>query len=215
MGNIEESRQRIITCGLVPIIRGNFSSDQVRCIAQVLKKQDISVLEITLNSNLCLEHITTLRKEFGEALFIGAGTVRTLDLFRQAVDAGAQFTIAPNFDAPTVAAAGAGEILHLPGVLTPSEIQQAAAAGCSMVKLFPVDSLGPKYLRAVAAPLDDILFVPTGGITVGNIAEYVKAGAVAAGIGSALVTGPSQSAEELAQGAKALRSAWDAAIATR
>jgi 2-dehydro-3-deoxyphosphogluconate aldolase/(4S)-4-hydroxy-2-oxoglutarate aldolase len=103
-------------------------------------------------------------------------------------------------------------LLHLPGVFTPTEAQNAFVAGCRMVKLFPSEIVGPRYIKAIRAPLDDIEIVPTGGISAENVAEYVKAGIVAAGIGSALVTGPNQDLADLANRARTLRQAWNAAV---
>ncbi|MCB0125948.1 MAG: bifunctional 4-hydroxy-2-oxoglutarate aldolase/2-dehydro-3-deoxy-phosphogluconate aldolase, partial [Caldilineaceae bacterium] len=124
----------------------------------------------------------------------------------------AEFTVAPNLDMDTVRVALQNDVLHLPGVFTPTEAQNAYVAGCKIVKLFPSDIMGPRYIKAIRAPLDDIGIVPTGGISADNIAEYVNVGIVAAGIGSALVTGPTQDLEDLARRAQALRKAWDAAV---
>ncbi len=198
--------------GLVAIVRGNFSRAQVIDIAQVLLDNGVPIMEVTLNTTSALESITQLRAQFGEQMTIGAGTVRTVAQFRTAIAAGAQFTVAPNLDLATAAAAVAQDILHLPGVFTPTEAQNAFVAGCRIVKLFPSEMMGPRYIKAIRAPLDDIEIVPTGGITAENIGEYIKAGAVAAGIGSALVTGPTQDLTDLAKRAQALRQAWDAAV---
>jgi 2-dehydro-3-deoxyphosphogluconate aldolase / (4S)-4-hydroxy-2-oxoglutarate aldolase len=97
----------------------------------------------------------------------------------------------------SVARARRAGVPHLPGVFTATEAQAAWAAGCRLVKLFPADALGPGYLRALRAPLDDIGFVPTGGIELGNLNDYVRAGAVALGVGSALVSGPEQDLDAL------------------
>jgi len=117
-------------------------------------------------------------------------------------------SVAPNFDAATVQLAQARGMLHLPGVFTATEAETAFRAGCRMVKLFPSDVVGPKYLAALRAPLPDIEFVPTGGIDRHNIIEYRRLGAVAAGVGSALVTGPQQTMADLAERAQALRQGW-------
>jgi 2-dehydro-3-deoxyphosphogluconate aldolase/(4S)-4-hydroxy-2-oxoglutarate aldolase len=206
-----EMAQAVKDHGLIAIIRGKFSRQQILGIAETLLANHIPVVEVTLNTTGALESITQLREQFGNEMLVGAGTVRTAEQFRTALEAGAQFTVAPNLDLPTVALAQREDILHLPGVFTPSEIQGAFVAGCTMVKLFPSEIVGPRYLKAVRAPLDDIDLVPTGGINPDNIADYVAAGAVAAGIGSALVTGPTQALDDLAQRAKALRAAWVAA----
>ena len=207
-----ETAQRVRAEGLIAIVRGNFSQSQILAIAEVLLAASTPVMEVTLNTTSALDAIQALRQKFGDKVLIGAGTVRTVQQFKQAVAAGAQFTVAPNFDLATVAAAQAHDLLHLPGVFTPSEVQNAFVAGCRMVKLFPSEIVGPRYLKALRAPLDDIDLVPTGGITPENIADYVRAGAAAAGIGSALITGPQQSLDDLATRARALRSAWDAAV---
>ena len=203
--------ERIRAQGLVAIIRGNFTRQQILAIGEVLLAAGTPVMEVTLNTTDALGAIAALRQQFGDQLIVGAGTVRTAEQLQQTVAAGAQFTVAPNLDLATVDQAHQHDLLHLPGVFTPTEVQTAFVAGCRMVKLFPSEIVGPRYLKALRAPLDDVDLVPTGGITPENIADYVRAGAAAAGIGSALVTGPNQSLDDLAARARALRSAWDAA----
>ena len=203
--------ERIRAQGLVAIIRGNFTRQQILAIGEVLLAAGTPVMEVTLNTTDALGAIAALRQQFGDQLIVGAGTVRTAEQLQQTVAAGAQFTVAPNLDLATVDQAHQHDLLHLPGVFTPTEVQTAFVAGCRMVKLFPSEIVGPRYLKALRAPLDDVDLVPTGGITPENIADYVRAGAAAAGIGSALVTGPNQSLDDLAARARALRTAWDAA----
>jgi 2-dehydro-3-deoxyphosphogluconate aldolase / (4S)-4-hydroxy-2-oxoglutarate aldolase len=203
--------ERIRAQGLVAIIRGNFSRQQILAIGEVLLTAGTPVMEVTLNTTDALGAIAALRQQFGDQLIVGAGTVRTAEQLQQTVAAGAQFTVAPNLDLATVDQAHQHDLLHLPGVFTPTEVQTAFVAGCRMVKLFPSEIVGPRYLKALRAPLDDVDLVPTGGITPENIADYVRAGAAAAGIGSALVTGPNQSLDDLAARARALRAAWDSA----
>jgi 2-dehydro-3-deoxyphosphogluconate aldolase/(4S)-4-hydroxy-2-oxoglutarate aldolase len=195
--------------GLIAIVRGEFTVAQVLAIGETLAAAAITVLEITLNTRDALTAIEQLRGRFANTLLIGAGTVRTAAQWHDARNAGAQFTVAPNLDMGTVAAAHQYNFLHLPGVFTPTEAETAFRAGCQVVKLFPCDAMGPKYLKALRAPLDDIAFVPTGGITTDNIAAYRRAGALACGIGSALVTHPGQPLDELRQRGEALRRAWD------
>lgn len=203
--------QRVRETGLIAIIRGKFSREQIVGIAETLLAHQIPVMEVTLNTTGALESIRQLRDQFRDQLVIGAGTVRTADQFAAAWAAGAQFTVAPNLDLATVKAAHHHGILHLPGVFTPTEAQNAFVAGCRMVKLFPSEIVGPRYIKAIRAPLDDIEIIPTGGISADNMGEYIKAGIVAAGIGSALVTGPEQDLGDLAKRAHALRQAWNAA----
>lgn len=137
--------------------------------------------------------------------------MRTAAQFRDSIAAGAQFTVSPNLDMATVEASLEADILHLPGVFSPTEAQQAFVAGCKVVKLFPSEVVGPKYLKAIRAPLDDIKFIPTGGITPENVGDYIRAGASAVGLGSALITGPDQPMDDLINRARAIRAAWKAA----
>ena len=196
----------IATCirdmGIIAIIRGNFGLGRMLRIAETLSLGGVKAIEITLNSEGALEGISALREALPEDVVIGAGTVRTATQVQLAIEAGAQFLISPNFDAESVALSQKAGVLHLPGVFTASEVQAAFAAGCKMVKLFPADMLGPAYVKALRAPLNDVDFVPTGGIDAHNVADNIKAGAVAVGVGSALVQGPEQDLDELLDRAK-------------
>jgi 2-dehydro-3-deoxyphosphogluconate aldolase / (4S)-4-hydroxy-2-oxoglutarate aldolase len=206
--NIEQAAQKIKSCGIVAIIRGDFSVDDMLRISTALLAGSVSVAEVTLNTPSVLEALPKLRDHFGDELLIGAGTVRTVDGVQQAFDAGAQFLVSPNYDAASTSLSQSKNLLHLPGVFTASEAQTAFAGGCHMLKLFPMEVAGPSYLKALRAPLDDIDFVPTGGISVENIADYAKAGAVAVGLGSKLVLNREQSSEDLTKRAKMLSEAW-------
>src|SRR5688500_6134695 len=206
--NIEQASQKIKSCGIVAIIRGDFSIDDMLRISTALLAGSISVVEVTLNTHSVLEALPRLRKHFGDELLIGAGTVRTVDGVQQAFDAGAQFLVSPNYDRESTSLSQSKNLLHLPGVFTATEAQTAFAGECKMLKLFPMEVAGPSYLKALRAPLDDIDFVPTGGISIENIADYAKAGAVAVGLGSKLVLNREQSSEDLTKRAKMLSEAW-------
>jgi 2-dehydro-3-deoxyphosphogluconate aldolase/(4S)-4-hydroxy-2-oxoglutarate aldolase len=198
----------ILDEGLIAIVRGNFPAQKLIEIGDALLASPVPVMEITLNTTGALDGIGLLRDRFGDKMLVGAGTVRTVAQFDEAVAAGAQFTVSPNLDLATVARAQASDILHLPGVFTPTEAQTAYVAGCKLVKLFPSEIVGPRYLKAIRAPLDDIKFIPTGGITPDNVGEYIRAGAAAVGLGSALITGPDQAMSDLITRARAIRAAW-------
>jgi 2-dehydro-3-deoxyphosphogluconate aldolase / (4S)-4-hydroxy-2-oxoglutarate aldolase len=206
--SIAKSTEFVLENGLVAIVRGNFPTAKLLEIGDALLASPVLVMEVTLNTTGALDGITLLRQRFGDNMLVGAGTVRTVQQFHDAVAAGAQFTVSPNLDLATVEIALASDILHLPGVFTPSEAQQAYVAGCKMVKLFPSEVVGPKYLKAIRAPLDDIKFIPTGGITPENVGDYIRAGAAAVGLGSALITGPDQPMDDLIRRARAIRAAW-------
>lgn len=201
------SLDHIQRTGIVAIIRGDYGLEQLQRIAATLAESGIGAIEITLNSRDALPAINALAARFGDTILIGAGTVRTAAQVDAAVDAGAQFLVSPCLDLASVARAQAHDILHLPGVFTATEVQAAVAAGCRLLKLFPMELGGPAYLKALRAPFDDVAFVPTGGVSAANIGDYVRAGAVAVAVGSSLVAGTGQSAAELASSALALRKA--------
>jgi len=207
--SISEIAARIKEIGIIAIIRGSFSIEEMLGIGDALLAAPVLIMEVTLNTPSALDAIRELRDRYGENMVVGAGTVRTVEQLDAALDAGAQFTVAPNLDLPSVARALERDVLHLPGVFTATEVQTAYNAGCKMLKLFPSDSVGPAYLKALRAPLNDVEFVPTGGINVNNIGAYAAAGAVAVGLGSSLVP-KKWSQSEIITRCRALRTEWDA-----
>lgn len=209
MAAIETSSQRIKQNGIIAILRGDFSVDDMLRIGDALLAGTVKVMEVTLNSPSALGALPKLREHFRTEMLLGAGTVRDVDQARQAYDAGAEFIVSPNLDLESVSFTLSKDLLHLPGVFTATEAQTAFQAGCRMLKLFPMEGAGPTYLKALRAPLNDIDFVPTGGVSLENIAEYASAGAVAVGLGSKLVLNRKQSSEDLTSRAHALRAAWE------
>ncbi len=204
--SITHHTQQIKASGIIAILRGGFGVDEVLMIADALITHDVTVLEITLNSPAALTVLPELQRRFGDTALIGAGTVRDLDGWIRAVDAGAAFTVAPNLDPAVARYAVARDFLHMPGVATPSEAVNAAEVGCSMLKLFPAGALGgPAYLKAIRAPLNDIDFIPVGSVSTENLDDYLRAGAVAVGMGSSLIPSKEWSAEKIAALCRAAR----------
>ena len=212
METIESTSQKIKQAGIIAILRGDFSQHDMLRIGDALLTGGVTVLEVTLNSPAALTALPKLRGHFNGKMLIGAGTVRERNQARAARDAGAQFLVSPNFDPETVSFARTEGLLHLPGVFTATEAQVAFAAGCKMLKLFPMEAVGPAYLKALRAPLNDIDFVPTGGISLENIGTYARAGAVAVGLGGQLVPGRGETSADLTSRARALQAAWKAGL---
>lgn len=206
--------RRVQDDGIVAIVRGDFPAQKILEIGDALLAAPVLVMEVTLNTPGALELIRMLRARFSENMYIGAGTVRTANQFDAAVAAGAQFTVAPGLNPAVVTQARKADILHIPGVYTATEAETASAAGSRLLKLFPANIGGPAYLKALRAPLDDIQFVPTGGIGPDNAAAWARAGAAALGVGSSLVTGPYQPMADFIQRARALRQAWESGNAS-
>lgn len=147
--------------------------DAARALARTLLDAGLPIVEITCRTPAALPAISALRAEFPD-LLVGAGTVLDAVQARAAVAAGAQFLLAPGFDAATAAAAHALDVPLIPGVMTPSEVMAALAAGFGLLKLFPATALGGvDYLRALAAVFPGARFVPTGGIDAANLAAYL------------------------------------------
>jgi 2-dehydro-3-deoxyphosphogluconate aldolase / (4S)-4-hydroxy-2-oxoglutarate aldolase len=207
--NIENASIKIKQCGIIAILRGSFSVEDMLRAGEALHAGGVTVMEATLNSPHALNALPQLRQRFGDEMLIGAGTVRDVNQAHAAFDAGAEFLVSPNFDSESVSFSLKKNLLHLPGVFTATEAQTAFAAGCKMLKLFPMEMGGPAYLKALRAPLNDIEFIPTGGVSLENIADYARIGAVAVGLGSKLVLSTQQKSSDLTARARALRAAWE------
>jgi 2-dehydro-3-deoxyphosphogluconate aldolase/(4S)-4-hydroxy-2-oxoglutarate aldolase len=179
--------QRICDAGIVAIMRRTDSALAVET-AEALLDGGVEVVEVTLNTEGATGMLRALAKELGDRMLIGAGTVMSADEVRAAIDAGARFVVSPHTDEAVIAATREAGLPSLPGAFSPTEIVRAWHLGASLVKVFPVGSVGPRYLRDVLAPLTQIPLVPTGGVTLDNAAEFVKAGARALGLGSDLVS---------------------------
>jgi 2-dehydro-3-deoxyphosphogluconate aldolase/(4S)-4-hydroxy-2-oxoglutarate aldolase len=193
---------------IIAIVRGDYSLDAVRVMAQALLDGGIKVIEVTMNSAGVLDAIRMLHAEFGEKLSIGAGTVTQVQQVTQVVEAGARFIVAPETFPDVIRASLDCNAIPIPGALTPSEVMQAYRAGARLIKLFPASFGGPDYIKAIRAPLDMVDFVATGGVDGTNIVEYLAAGAVAVGLGASLVPkhfdGSVAAAQELTRRGRAL-----------
>lgn len=211
---VQSSVRHLTQEGIIPIVRGDFPPNRVLEIGDALLAAPIKAVEITMNTPGALELIELLDRRLGNELLIGAGTVRSEGQLLAAYDAGARFTLAPGFVPAVMARALERGRLHIPGVYTASEVEAAREAGATLLKLFPADAGGPAYLKALRAPLDDVSFVPTGGVSVENAGDYARAGAVALGVGSSLITGADQPMSDLITRARAFRQAWAEGLKT-
>lgn len=171
---------------IIAIIRGipNGSGEQT---ARALANGGVSFLEITLNTDGALEMIDDLKGRFGERLRVGAGTVLNIAMAKEAVSAGAEYIISPNLDEAVLAYGLEQGVDVWPGTMTPSEIVRAHSLGARAVKVFPIGSLGVKYIKDLRAPLNHIPMVATGGVNMDNIQEVLGYGAAAVGLGGNLV----------------------------
>ncbi|SFQ60392.1 bifunctional 4-hydroxy-2-oxoglutarate aldolase/2-dehydro-3-deoxy-phosphogluconate aldolase [Hymenobacter arizonensis] len=175
----------ILESKVVAIIRGANPADLLR-IARALQLGGVRTMEITLNSPGALESIKQLSEALGDEMLIGAGTVLDAETARAALLAGAKFIISPTLDKKTIRMTKRYGAVSIPGAFTATEILAAYEHGGDIIKVFPA-SVGATYFKDIAGPLPFIPLMPTGGVSLTNIKDFHKAGAVAFGLGSALV----------------------------
>ena len=188
---------QILESKIVAIIRGA-DPDDVLKIINALFDGGIRVFEITLNSPKALSVIEEAAGEVGDKMLVGAGTVMDAETARAALLAGAKFIISPSLNIETIEMTKRYGAVSIPGAFTPTEIVTAYASGADVIKVFPA-SIGIQYFKDLRGPLSHIPLMPTGGINLENIIEFQKAGAVAFGIGSALVDTKHEATNEYLQ----------------
>lgn len=186
--------QDILKSKIIAIIRGA-NPDDVLKIAGALHAGGIKVLEVTFNSDNALEVIKQLSETMKDKMLIGAGTVLNENAAKSAISAGAKFIISPNLNIEVIKITKKLGAVSIPGALTPTEIVNAFNSGGDIIKVFPA-SANINYIKEIRAPLPHIPLMPTGGITLENIREFQNAGAVAFGIGTALVNSKEKVTEE-------------------
>ena len=180
---------KVIESGLVAIVRTN-SSEQALRIAEACARGGAAAIEITFTVPGAAAVIADLAKEYASgAILIGAGTVLDPETARIAILAGAQYIVSPSVSADTARLCNRYQIPYMPGAGTMREIVDAMECGADIVKLFPGETLGPAFVKAVKGPLPQASLMPTGGVSVDNVGDWIKAGAVAVGVGGGLTAG--------------------------
>jgi len=183
----EEVLKRIEEIGVIPVVRAS-SAEEAVAVAEAIDEGGIPVLEITMTVPGAVAVIAELSKRFGDQVMVGAGTVLDPETAVKCIGAGAQFVVSPALNLRTIELCNREGIVIFPGSLTPTEVVTAWEAGADAVKVFPCSAVGgPKYLRALKAPLPQIRLVPTGGVSVTTAKDFIAAGAWALGVGADLV----------------------------
>ncbi|MBS1253024.1 MAG: KHG/KDPG aldolase [Anaerolineales bacterium] len=177
---------RLIDAGVVAIVRTDDPS-QLMQVAEALKAGGVDTFEVTMTVPGALDVIREATQRFGSEILVGAGTVLDGETARAAILAGAEFIVSPCSNPALITVARRYGKVVAPGALSPTEILTAWEAGADIVKVFPIRQGGPRYVRDVLAPLPQIRLMPTGGVNLENAADFIRAGAVAVGMGSALV----------------------------
>ncbi len=202
-----------VRTGRIVAIGRRLAPERVLGVGAALVEAGVGAFELTLDDpdSATLRSISRLVQESGDSLLIGAGTVLSIDAARRAVDAGARFLVCPHTDRELVAWASDRHVPVFPGGMTPTEVYGAWTAGATAVKLFPASVVGPAFVRELRGPLPDIPLVPTGGVRAEDAGAFIRAGAVAVGLGSWLIG--DGAAAGVRSRAQQVRDSIDAALA--
>lgn len=178
--------QRVTDLGVVAILRSDRSEILID-VAEALLASGINVIEVTFTVPAAHQVIEKAAAKLGDRVLLGAGTVLDPETARIAILSGAQFIVAPNTNTAVIEMCRRYDKLAMPGALTPTEIVTAWQAGADVVKIFPSEVTGPRYLKALKGPLPQVRMMPTGGVTLETAADYLKAGACALGMGGTMM----------------------------
>ncbi|MBE0572124.1 MAG: bifunctional 4-hydroxy-2-oxoglutarate aldolase/2-dehydro-3-deoxy-phosphogluconate aldolase [Ignavibacteriaceae bacterium] len=182
----EEIVKYIIDNGVVAVVRTK-SPDKLIKIVEAIYEGGIKCIEVTMTVPNALNMITQVRKSASPEILVGVGSVLDSDTAQKAIDAGAQYVVSPIFIKEIIATAHKNNVPVMPGCFTPTEIFNAQQAGADIVKVFPADVLGMSFFKSIKAPMPNLKIMPTGGVTLDNAGDWIKSGACAVGIGSALL----------------------------
>ncbi len=177
---------RLCARGVIAVVRAD-SSEQLLGVARALVEGGVDCIEITMTTPDALETIRRCRAALADEALVGVGSVLDHATAAGAIQAGAQFVVSPIFNEQVVRAAHQAKVPAVPGAFTPTEIVTAANAGADMVKVFPATRLGPGFFRDILAPMPHLKLTPTGGVDLQTAGDFIRAGAVTLGVGSALV----------------------------
>ena len=177
----------IMDVGIVPIVRVTSAESAIKAI-EAIYNGGIRAAEITMTTPGAIKALEKVADQFGDKIVLGAGTVLDTETMRAAMLAGAEFFVSPNLRLATIEMAKRYSKVVMPGALTPTEVLTAWEAGADIVKVFPCGNVGgPKYIKALKAPLPQVEMIPTGGVNLETAADFLKAGACAVAVGSEMV----------------------------
>jgi len=188
MDGKNERLEFLVQCGVIAIIRADSSTQLVSAVGAI-KKGGVKVIEVTMTTPSALEIVREVSGNFKDEVLIGVGSVLDSETARAAILSGAEFIVSPALNVELIKMCARYSKIVIPGALTPTEVITAWESGADLVKIFPVGSVGgPKYIKALKAPLPQVALVPTGGVSLENAGEFIRAGASAIAVGSNLVS---------------------------
>jgi 2-dehydro-3-deoxyphosphogluconate aldolase/(4S)-4-hydroxy-2-oxoglutarate aldolase len=182
----EKHLQRVVDCGIVAVVRFSDPAPLVE-VVKSLVAGGVTVAEVTFTVPNALDVIREAKRQLGDQVLLGAGTVLDPETARAALLAGAEFIVAPGLNLDVIRVCRRYDRLVMPGAFTPTEVLTAWEAGADIVKVFPADVVGPAFFQALRGPLPQVKLMPTGGVDLATAPEFLKAGAVCLGVGSQLV----------------------------
>jgi 2-dehydro-3-deoxyphosphogluconate aldolase / (4S)-4-hydroxy-2-oxoglutarate aldolase len=177
---------RILNSGIVAVVRAE-KGEQLVAVAEALLAGGVEAIEVTFTVPAAHRVIERVADQLGDRIVLGAGTVLDAETARIAILSGANYVVAPNVNLDVIKLCRRYSKPVMPGALTPTEVIAAWEAGADVVKIFPSDLTGPKYLQALHGPLPQIRLMPTGGVNLETAEAFLKAGACALGVGGSLV----------------------------
>ncbi|HYH64863.1 MAG TPA: bifunctional 4-hydroxy-2-oxoglutarate aldolase/2-dehydro-3-deoxy-phosphogluconate aldolase [Urbifossiella sp.] len=182
----ERDLQRVLDCGIVAVVRHADPGPLVE-VVRALADGGVTVAEVTFTVPNAVDVIREAKRQLGDRVLLGAGTVLDPETCRAAFLAGAEFVVSPAVNVDVIRMCRRYDKLVMPGAFTPTEVLTAWEAGADVVKVFPADVVGPAFFRALRGPLPQVKLMPTGGVDLTTAAEFLKAGAVCLGVGGQLV----------------------------
>ena len=183
-----EVLKKISDLGVVAVVRGNSIEEAVN-ISKACIYGGITAIEVTYTNPMATEIIRTLSKE--ENIILGAGTVLDSETARIAIIAGARYIVSPGFDLETAKLCNTYQVPYMPGCMTITEMIKAMESGADIIKLFPGNAYGPSFIKSIKGPLPQINIMPTGGVSLENVDQWIKNGVIAVGVGGQLTNGSS------------------------
>ena len=178
--------EQVQELGVVAVIRIKDPA-KLRAVVDALVEGGVRALEVTMTVPGAVGLIRELAPTMPTGFLLGAGTVTSAETARAVIDAGATYVVSPVFQPAVIAACHERDVAAMPGCFSPTEIFSAHELGADIIKVFPATSLGPQFIKDVRAPLPQVKLMPTGGVSLDNAHDWIRAGAVAVGIGSALL----------------------------
>jgi len=194
----ETHLRQVLDCGIVAIVRAADPGPLVE-VVKALADGGVTVTEVTLTVPNALDVIREAKRQLGDRVLLGAGTVLDPETARAALLAGAEFIVAPSINLDVIKLCRRYDKLVMPGAFTPTEVVTAWEAGADVVKIFPADVVGPAYFKALRGPLPQVKLMPTGGVDLTTAADFLKAGAVCLGVGGQLVEPKALAARDFAR----------------